>query len=172
MYRKGSFNHRRQVLESSIIMTPLIDIIFLVLIFFMVNNNPALRLFGVSTPGMSSLPPQEREPRALAVHLRKDGVYVLSLVGSEEDEGGKAWTRQGTWRGPSPGGVNGDIKTALREERDLKGFSEVQLRADRGLTYGEVIAVCDFLVGLDLTLALDVSGGLSGLGDELLPDSE
>ncbi len=65
---------------SSLSMTPLIDIVFLLLIFFLVATrfSEEERELDVMLPDASEAQPQTKKPRELFVNIEKDGRYYVS----------------------------------------------------------------------------------------------
>lgn len=111
---------RRRRGEGGILMTPLIDMVFLTLVFFMVNAtlsiNPAIR---VDLPrARSSLGVLGRE---VVVSMRADGTI---FIGEREVE-------------------LASFGVELRQELARAGVSGILLQADRALPYEKLVEVMD-----------------------------
>ncbi len=176
--RRIRLSARRSLLGSLLdrgpMLTPLIDIMFLVLIFFMVNNSPAQRSLGVQPPHMPSAPLQEpateRPGTILLLAVRPDFSYSIQLRSAESgSESGGAMRVLGEWHSARPDqGEPDSPQSRLRQleqlldqlRSELSKSSpprRIRLRADRSLDYGSVIAISDLLYRWQLPLDLDVS---------------
>jgi biopolymer transport protein ExbD len=66
--------------EEGLNMTPLIDMVFLLLIFFLVATTAAQeeREADIKLPGTSSIAPLSAEPRQIIVNVQEDGTSVVA----------------------------------------------------------------------------------------------
>ena len=176
--RRASHN----LLDRGLMLTPLIDIMFLVLIFFMVNNSPTQRSLGVQAPVMPNAPPiapENKIERTLLLAVRADLSYTIQL--QEKSRILKEWQNKKNYQNilsqtGQKRNIERDDISALSQmmeeqlnelERSQHIFTQVRrirLRADQSLSYASVIAICNLLYRWGLPLDLDVraSHGASG----------
>lgn len=116
---------------SGLSLTPLIDVVFLLLIFFLVATQfvDDERILDIQLPKASEAVPLFAEPQELVVNIQSDGVYFLlgkicSLSEVEE-------TLTQTW-GNNPTGAS------------------VIIRSDRRAPFGTVVSVANLCRKLDL----------------------
>lgn len=71
--------------DSDVDMTPLIDVVFLILIFFMVTSSFVKEkdLFNITLPKAESAAKQKVHKEATQIMISQDGEYVLSSGGNE-----------------------------------------------------------------------------------------
>ncbi|MEM9423288.1 MAG: biopolymer transporter ExbD [Spirochaetota bacterium] len=157
MNKRSGFNH---LLDRGPMLTPLIDIMFLVLIFFMVNNNPAQRSLEVRPPSMPQAPFQPGGS-VLLLAVRPDLSYHIQF--QKDSRILQEWhSPKAAAEIPEPGLANmleNLEKELLALESSRQIFSQIQrirLRADQSLDYGSVIAICNLLYRWELPLDLDV----------------
>jgi len=111
--------------EEGINMTPLIDMVFLLLIFFLVATTVAQeeREADVKLPGTSSIQPLSAEPRQVIVNIQEDGTSIVA---------GRAYD-------------HGALQELLANTIKTNPDKEVLIRADeRGLVkyLAGVVSVC------------------------------
>ena len=158
-------SQRRQRIGGGLIdhgpmLTPLLDIMFLVLVFFMVHNSPAQHSIEVDVepPYMPGAPIAE-DAAKLLVSVRADMGYSIELQNGQP-------VRQ--WSGPNGSDALAQLKRQLEQLRstlEAQGqfaqIEKIRLRADYRLSYGQIIAICELLYLWPrpalLPLELDVS---------------
>lgn len=146
--QRKRFN-KSSLLDSGPMLTPLIDIIFLVLIFFMINNSPTQRSFGIETPSMPSAEIANMQT-AMVINVSSQGQIFLKLEGSELDS---------SWQDWQVGSNSHELEASLRSNQEaLSLASSFRLRADQSLPYKEIIDICNVLSNWELPIDLDVSG--------------
>ncbi len=169
------------LLDRGPMLTPLIDIMFLVLIFFMVNNSPTQRSLEVSPPSMPAAPPNnssnapaEQNDNILVLVVRPDLDYRiqlqngLSIIQEWRSAIGSITKLNHNANSQSNSGGTISVETVFQAlQRQLEHLqnsqqifsqvSRIRLRADRKLDYGRVIAICNILYPWGLPLDLDVS---------------
>ncbi|WGK68844.1 biopolymer transporter ExbD [Candidatus Haliotispira prima] len=179
--RRNRISPRHSLLDRGPMLTPLIDIMFLVLIFFMVNNGPNRRSLGVQPPHMPGAPeqpsdspaPPGAEPVAdiLFLALRPDLSYSIQLQSSQDSSASQEWYHSAK---PSddksaPDGTGqlkrleqslAELRSRQAQQQTLARIRRIRLRADRSLDYGTVIAVCGLLYRWQLPLDLDLNPDL------------
>ncbi len=106
--------------EVFINLTPLIDVVFLLLIFFMVTTTFATIRYGMRVDLPTTTTPQEKIEQNIVVSIAKDGKIYL----------GKKWVSEN------------QLVSLLRQEIKKKG-SLVIVNADRNVTHGKVVRVMD-----------------------------
>ena len=181
--RRVRVSARRSLLGSLLdrgpMLTPLIDIMFLVLIFFMVNNSPAQRSLGVRPPYMTNAAENKQNPSArendgelLLLAVRPDLSYSIQLQSFQD--------RRILAEAHSSAAFldTGHLLKAL--QLSLQNFwsqdvRRIRLRADQSLSYATVIGICDLLYRWQLPLDLDVSDssirGTSKASQEVSPET-
>lgn len=159
-------------------LTPLLDIMFLVLVFFMVHNSPAQRSLEVEVepPYMPSAPVAENEtlPSSqptlgsqpsqgllLLINIGADKNYSIGLRNLQNGEIAEQWS------GPEADALAGlkrqlaGLRTTLEAQGRFARIEKIRLRADYRLNYGQIIAICELLYLWPkpalLPLELDVS---------------
>lgn len=106
--------------EVFINLTPLIDVVFLLLIFFMVTTTFATIRYGMRVDLPTTTTPQEKIEQNIVVSINKDGKIYL----------GKKWVSEK------------QLVSLLSQEIKKKG-TLVIVNADRNVTHGEVVRVMD-----------------------------
>jgi len=106
--------------EVFINLTPLIDVVFLLLIFFMVTTTFATIRYGMRVDLPTTTTPQEKIEQNIVVSINKDGKVYL----------GKEWVSEK------------QLVSRLRQEIKKKG-TLVIVNADRNVTHGAVVRVMD-----------------------------
>lgn len=117
------FRHRRGE-DPDLNLTPLIDVLFLLLIFFMVSTSFQRETRLTVNLPESSGAPLENMPQAIEVTIDVQGRYFVN-------------------RGEVPEGDIGFLKEALREAAGANGDPQVILSADRGTPHGAVVRAMD-----------------------------
>lgn len=122
-------------------LTPLIDIVFLLLIFFLVATTFATREVDhrIRLPEAAEAGAAESLPEVLVVNLRADGVVVVDGRITEADT---LREKLGSWRAARPGG-------------------RVAIRADGGADYGgvaRVLGLCHAVGVVDVDLPVRPAG--------------
>ena len=167
---------RSSLVDHGPMLTPLIDIMFLVLVFFMVHNSPAQRNLEVDVepPYMPSAPetPEASLKTTLLVSVDADMDYRIGL--SQNEELIEQWDQQVDGQDNEQSGAEPQTKvitelkrqlTQLRNTLETQGqfaqIERIRLRADYRLNYGQIIAICELLYLWPkpalLPLELDVS---------------
>ena len=133
-----NFSARRRP-ELTVDVTPLIDIIFQLVIFFMVSTTFVTEQgIEVDLPRSSSQTVL-RERNDIAVKVAADGaIYV--------DEQAVSWS---------------ELQTQMRTAAQAAGGGMVVIKADKTVDYGRAVAVLDLArsLGLDLALATESTSG-------------
>jgi len=106
--------------EVFINLTPLIDVVFLLLIFFMVTTTFATIRYGMRVDLPTTTTPQEKIKQNIVVSINKDGKIYL----------GKKWVSEK------------QLVSLLSQEIKKKG-TLVIVNADRDVTHGKVVRVMD-----------------------------
>jgi len=106
--------------EVFINLTPLIDVVFLLLIFFMVTTTFATIRYGMRVDLPTTTTPQEKIEQNIVVSINKDGKIYL----------GKKWVSEK------------QLVSLLSQEIKKKG-TLVIVNADRDVTHGKVVRVMD-----------------------------
>ena len=106
--------------EVFINLTPLIDVVFLLLIFFMVTPTFATIRYGMRVDLPTTTTPQEKIKQNIVVSINKDGKIYL----------GKKWVSEE------------QLVSLLSQEIKKKG-TLVIVNADRDVTHGKVVRVMD-----------------------------
>jgi len=107
--------------EVFINLTPLIDVVFLLLIFFMVSTTFATIRYGIKVDLPKTTTPQEKVEENIVISITKDNHVYL----------GKRWIRG-----------ERELVTLLRKE--LKGKDRlVVINADKEVKHGKVVEVMD-----------------------------
>jgi len=106
--------------EVFINLTPLIDVVFLLLIFFMVTTTFATIRYGMRVDLPTTTTPQEKIRQNIVVSINRDGKIYL----------GKNWVSEK------------QLVSRLRQEIKKKG-TLVIVNADRNVTHGKVVRVMD-----------------------------
>ena len=106
--------------EVFINLTPLIDVVFLLLIFFMVTTTFATIRYGMRVDLPTTTTPQEKIKQNIVVSINKDGKIYL----------GKKWVSEE------------QLVSLLSQEIKKKG-TLVIVNADRDVTHGKVVRVMD-----------------------------
>jgi len=106
--------------EVFINLTPLIDVVFLLLIFFMVTTTFATIRYGMRVDLPTTTTPQEKIKQNIVVSINKDGKIYL----------GKKWVSEK------------QLVSLLRQEIKKKG-TLVIVNADRNVLHGKVVRVMD-----------------------------
>ncbi|RLE07243.1 biopolymer transporter ExbD [Candidatus Aerophobetes bacterium] len=106
--------------EAAFDLTPLIDVVFLLLIFFMVSTTFATIRHGIKVNLPTTTTPQERIEKSITISITKDNqIYI-----------GKKWVKKE------------NLVALLRKE--LKGEGGlVVINADRDTLHGKVVEVMD-----------------------------
>ena len=165
--QKRQRSQRRQRIGGGLIdhgpmLTPLLDIMFLVLVFFMVHNSPAQRSIEVDVepPYMPGAPIAE-DAAKLLVSVRADMGYSIELQNGQP-------VRQ--WSGPNGAASDAlaqlkwqleQLRSTLEAQGQFAQIEKIRLRADYRLSYGQIIEICELLYLWPrpalLPLELDVS---------------
>jgi biopolymer transport protein ExbD len=118
-------NYRKKELEPNL--TPLIDVVFLLLIFFMVattfQNTGGLK---IELP-KSQLSKIEEVPEKISVLIAKDGEMKLKIE-KKSDTRVEDVTKE-------------NIKEMLEKELSLMNDKRVSIQGDQGIEYGEVVKI-------------------------------
>lgn len=118
-------NYKKKELEPNL--TPLIDVVFLLLIFFMVattfQNTGGLK---IELP-KSQLSKAEEVPEKISVLVAKEGVIKIKI---EKKSGTRVEDSS-----------RENIKLMLEKELSLMTDKRVAILADKGIEYGEVVEV-------------------------------
>lgn len=116
------FNRPRSRSEEVFInLTPLIDVVFLLLIFFMVSTTFATIRYGIKVNLPKTTTPQEKVKENIVISITKDGRIYL----------GKVWIRK-----------EKDLVKILRKQIREKG-GMVVINADKDVKHGRVVRVMD-----------------------------
>jgi len=117
-----NFNRPRSRSEEVFInLTPLIDVVFLLLIFFMVSTTFATIRYGIKVDLPKTTTPEEKIEENIVVSITKDNQIYL----------GKKWVRR-----------EEDLVSLLRKEIKKKG-TLVIVNADKEVKHGKVVRVMD-----------------------------
>ena len=115
--------------DTNIELTPLIDVVFLLLIFFMVSTTFTREAtIEVNLPEVSEQSEEQDEPKRFELHIGKDASFALKLPGEE---------RASLLRSRDPA----TLRQALREVAD-PDFLMV-IRADRKAPHEAVVQAMD-----------------------------
>ena len=106
--------------EVFINLTPLIDVVFLLLIFFMVSTTFATIRYGIKVDLPRTTTPEERIEENIVISITKDNQIYL----------GKKWVKEE------------NLVSLLRKEIKRKG-SLVIINADKEVKHGRVVRVMD-----------------------------
>jgi len=117
LHFRRSQNHSEEVFIN---LTPLIDVVFLLLIFFMVTTTFATIRYGMRVDLPTTTTPQEKIKQNIVVSINRDGKIYL----------GKKWVSEK------------QLVSRLRQEIKKKG-GLVIVNADRNITHGKVVRVMD-----------------------------
>lgn len=107
--------------EVFINLTPLIDVVFLLLIFFMVSTTFATIRYGIKVDLPKTTTPQEKVQENIVISITKDNNVYL----------GKKWIK-------NPEELVSLLKNELKEKEQL-----VVINADREVKHGKVVEVMD-----------------------------
>ena len=106
--------------EVFINLTPLIDVVFLLLIFFMVSTTFATIRYGIKVDLPRTTTPEERIEENIVISITKDNQIYL----------GKKWVKEE------------NLVSLLRREIKRKG-SLVIINADKEVKHGRVVRIMD-----------------------------
>lgn len=123
---KGFMNYQRKQLSPDL--TPLIDVVFLLLIFFMVATT-----FDDMNGMKIELPKSE-------VSEIKDSVEKLSILLTKDNELKLKVDKKGE-QSIVIDLTKEDLKDKLKENIDLMSSKRVSILADRGIDYGDVVDI-------------------------------
>ena len=105
--------------ETIINLTPLIDVVFLLLIFFMVSTTFSKESqLRIKLPESSDEPTQEQQTKVLEIEISSDGVYAVK--GPDEEAARQLWkTNRETLRRAINNVTEGmtDVITVIRADR-------------------------------------------------------
>jgi biopolymer transport protein ExbD len=114
--------------DVQINLTPLIDVVFLLLIFFMVSTTFSKESeLRIQLPESSDEPVEERRTPVLEVEISKDGTYAIK--GPEDDSAQQLLStdRQSLYRAlAAAGGNRTDLVTVIRADRQTPHESVVR----------------------------------------------
>ena len=130
---------RRQFAKPEVMIIPMIDIMFFLLVFFMIST---LYMVDLKTVGVDL-------PQAVHAEAQTKVNYVVTMK-----KDGTLWLEDKEIS-------RGDLVRQAAEAQRRSGQFSVVIRADQGLDYGQVMALLDELTGAGVThfgLAAD-SGG-------------
>ena len=106
--------------EAAFDLTPLIDVVFLLLIFFMVSTTFATIRYGIKVDLPRTTTPEEKIEENIVISITKDNQIYL----------GKKWVKEE------------NLVSLLRKEIKRKG-SLVIINADKEVKHGRVVRVMD-----------------------------
>jgi biopolymer transport protein ExbD len=140
--------------KPSINVTPLIDILLVLLIIFMVITPLRPARFKALVPERAENPRERPSPRTLIVSVERDlsvklirGVTIVA-EGSVGDAGGVASRLAQEWRERK---AEGNWKADFEDRADLAPDERIErtvfVRAPRSIAYGEVAKVIDSIKG-------------------------
>ncbi|MCD6257680.1 biopolymer transporter ExbD [Candidatus Aerophobetes bacterium] len=116
------FNRPRSRSEEVFInLTPLIDVVFLLLIFFMVSTTFATIRYGIKVNLPRTVTPQEKVKENIVISITKDGHIYL----------GKVWIKR-----------EDRLVSLLRKQIKKRG-GMVVINADKDVKHGRVVRVMD-----------------------------
>lgn len=119
-----SITIRKSQATSSLSLTPLIDVVFLLLVFFLVTTRFAQEdpRMPIVLPSATSATPMIEEPKELVVDIDADGQYVLNSVAVTES----------------------DLESRMTEAvASNPAHQSVVIRADRRVPFQAVVTVMD-----------------------------
>ncbi len=116
-----------EVRNVSIELTPIIDMVFLLLIFFLVATtfHQAEREMQIALPFASSAGPISATLREIVINVDLDGKIIVA---------GRALSPE-------------DLKVMIEEAVKTNPEQKITLRGDRGTSYGNVVRVLDICKG-------------------------
>ena len=133
---KFSNQHKQE--EASIELTPLIDVVFLLLIFFMISTTFTKEAhLKINLPQSEQNQKQEEQPDQLEIYIASDASYSIK---GEQDKSAQSL-------------INNDRDTLRRALSDYKTTKETLLviRADKQAPHESVVKVMDVAQKLGLT---------------------
>jgi len=118
----------REEEEIQINLTPLIDVVFLLLIFFMVSTTFSKESeLRIQLPESSDEPVEQRQNPVLEVEISKDGAYAVKGPADESAQQLLGSDRQALYRAlAAAGGNRTDLVTVIRADRQTPHESVVR----------------------------------------------
>lgn len=118
----------REEEEIQINLTPLIDVVFLLLIFFMVSTTFSKESeLRIQLPESSDEPVEQRQNPVLEVEISKDGAYAVKGPADEAAKQLLGSDRQALYRAlAAAGGNRTDLVTVIRADRQTPHESVVR----------------------------------------------
>ncbi|MFT7620175.1 MAG: biopolymer transport protein ExbD [Planctomycetota bacterium] len=127
-------------------LTPLIDIVFLLLIFFMVTASfkEDERDLKVILPGAENADPIKNLPEIILVSVHKDGAFFV---------GGKSLDKE-------------ELQTLFERAKEKNTRQKVMIRADRDVPMQHPVVVLDLCAGLGIATSLATTEGSTSEGGD------
>lgn len=125
-------------------LTPLIDIVFLLLIFFMVTASfkEDERDLKVILPGAENSDPIKDLPEIILVSVRKDGGFYVGNQALDKEE----------------------VRTLLERAKEKNSRQKVMIRADRDVPMQHPVVILDLCAGLGIATSLATTEGSTAEG--------
>ena len=126
-------------------LTPLIDIVFLLLIFFMVTSSfkEDERDLKVVLPGAENADPIKDLPEVILVSIRKEGDFYVGNRKLEVE----------------------DLRTLFERAKEKNSQQKVMIRADRDVAIQHPVVVLDLCAGMGIATSIATSDPSASKGD-------
>jgi len=133
-----NFNPKHEQDETAIELTPLIDVVFLLLIFFMISTTFTKETsLKINLPDAKQEPKKTKQPPRVEIHIGAESEYA---IGAEGDGKAKAL-------------INSNRETLVRGLSEFKNNKKLLLviRADKNAPHQAVVKVLDVAQQLGMT---------------------